>query len=111
MERVSDNYSARSRKIYSFVARINNPRYNIGVHSIDDIFGIWVSLEAMALDLVQLEDTVYRWKKRGRIPEDMWPTVIEKAAKHERLVTAQQLMKFNASIAKRGRPRQIVVNQ
>jgi len=76
------------------------------MQAIDDVFAIWDSLREMAEDLEQLEDTVYRWKKRGRIPEDMWPKVIEKAAKHERLVTAQQLMKFNAPISRRGRPRQ-----
>ena len=59
----------------------------------------------MADDLGQLEDTVYRWKKRSRIPEDIWPTLIEKAARYEKLVTAQHLMRFNAPVGRRGRPR------
>ena len=75
---------------------------------IHDIFAIWPSLRHMAEDLNQLEDTVYRWHKRGRIPEDVWPEVIAKAAKHEKLVTAQMLMSLNAPIGRRGRPRQIV---
>lgn len=76
------------------------------MQAIADIFAIWPSLREMAEDLGQLEDTVYRWKQRGRIPEDMWPAVIEKAAGREQLVTASQIMKLNAPIARRGRPRQ-----
>lgn len=75
------------------------------MQAIDDIFGIWPSLREMAEDLGQLEDTVYRWKQRGRIPEDAWPGIIEKAAGREKLVTASQIMRFNAPIARRGRPR------
>lgn len=75
------------------------------MQELHDIFAIWTSIKAMADDLGELEDTVYRWKKRGRIPEDAWPTVIEKAARREVLVTAQMLMKFNAVPKKRGRPR------
>ena len=78
------------------------------MQALQDIFEIWPSLSEMADDLGQLEDTVYRWKQRGRIPEDVWPSVIEKAAVRERLVTASQIMKFNAPIARRGRPRQTV---
>lgn len=75
------------------------------MQAIEDIFGIWPSLGEMAKDLGQLEDTVYRWKMRGRIPEDVWPIVIERAAARETLVTASQIMRFNAPIQKRGRPR------
>lgn len=78
------------------------------MQAIEDIFGIWPSLRQMAEDLGQLEDTVYRWKQRGRIPEDVWPTIIEKAAVREKLVTASQIMKCNAPILRRGRPRQNV---
>jgi hypothetical protein len=82
--------------------------YNDEMQVIQDIFGIWDSVEAMAIDLNQLEDTVYRWKHRGRIPEDVWPRIIEKAAAREKLVTALQLMKCNAPIKRRGRPRKEV---
>lgn len=75
------------------------------MQAIEDIFAIWPSLGEMAEDLGQLEDTVYRWKQRGRIPEDVWPSIIEKAAAREKLVTASQIMRFNAPIQKRGRPR------
>lgn len=76
------------------------------MQAIQDIFGIWPSISEMAADLGQLEDTVYRWKQRGRIPEDAWPMVIAKAAERESPVTASQIMRFNAPIARRGRPRQ-----
>lgn len=72
---------------------------------IDDIFAIWPSLRQMAEDLGQLEDTVYRWKQRGRIPEDVWPALIAKAAAREKLLTAAQIMRCNAPILRRGRPR------
>ena len=75
------------------------------MQGIQDIFGIWPSITVMALELDQLPDTVYRWKARGRIPENVWPAVIEKAAKRETLVTASQLMQFNGEIKTRGRPR------
>lgn len=75
------------------------------MQALDDIFAIWPSLREMAKDLESLEDTVYRWKQRGRIPEDVWPLIIAKAAEREQLVTASQIMKFNAPIARRGRPR------
>lgn len=88
---------------YSLIAGNINPVYNVTMQAIDDIFGIWPSLGEMAKDLGQIEDTVYRWKMRGRIPEDVWPTVIEKAAAREQLVTASQIMRFNAPIKKRGR--------
>lgn len=75
------------------------------MQAIDDIFKIWPTLGEMADDLGQLEDTVYRWKQRGRIPEDAWPMVIAKASEREKPVTASQIMRFNAPIARRGRPR------
>jgi hypothetical protein len=63
----------------------------------------------MAEEIGELEDTIYRWRKRGRIPEEAWPKIIEKAAKHEKLVTAQQLMNLNGPVGRRGRPRQNAV--
>lgn len=78
------------------------------MQAIHDIFGIWTSLGQMAKELGELEDTVYRWHLRGRIPEEAWPRVIEKAAKHEKLVTAQQLMILNGPVGRRGRRRKTV---
>jgi hypothetical protein len=60
-----------------------------------DIFEIWPSIKDMAADLNEKYDTVKRWRNRSRIPSDVWPRIIEKAARKERLVTAAQLLKFN----------------
>jgi hypothetical protein len=59
-----------------------------------DIFGIWKSLQAMA-------DELNEWRTRGRIPSHAWPKIIEKAARHEKLVTAQQLLDLNMPRRKR----------
>jgi hypothetical protein len=76
------------------------------MQELDDIFRIWPSIKDMADDINQLPDTVSRWKLRRRIPEDAWPKIIERAAAREQLVTASQIMKLNAPILRRGRPRQ-----
>lgn len=69
-----------------------------------DIFGIWPSLQAMADDIGQKADTVYRWKRSGRIPEQHWPAVIQKAALREHHVTANHLLAANRTPKMRGRP-------
>lgn len=74
---------------------------------IQDIFNIWPSIEEMASDLGELPDTVYRWRKKGRIPAHVWPELIEKAATREHLVTAAQLMKL-CVVKRQGRPRRHV---
>jgi hypothetical protein len=66
-----------------------------------DIFGIWKSLQAMADELNENYDTVKQWRTRGRIPSHAWPKIIEKAARHEKLVTAQQLLDLNMPRRKR----------
>ena len=75
------------------------------MQEIGDIFEIWESITEMADDINQLPDTVYRWKVRGRIPEDMWPRVIGAAAMRKKTVTAQMLLRLNAPIKRRGRKR------
>ena len=75
------------------------------MQAFDDIFEIWPSLSAMAADLDQLEDTVYRWRRRGRVPEDIWSRLIEKAALRGKLVAPSDLMRLNGTIKRRGRPR------
>lgn len=93
-----------SPELLSRIARIIYPRYKTGVQDIHDIFAIWPSISAMAEDLNEKHDTVFRWKLRRRIPEHVWPSVIEKAAKRERLVTAAQLLALNGPMGRRGRP-------
>lgn len=69
-----------------------------------DIFGIWATDAAMAHDLKQLPDTVYRWRKRGRIPEEQWDAVIEAAARCGRHLTATDILAANTPAKQRGRP-------
>ena len=78
------------------------------MQAIQDIFAIWPSISVMASELEQLPDTVFRWRKKGRIPVDVWPRLIEVAARHEVLITATQLMNFNVDAPPRGRPRKAV---
>jgi hypothetical protein len=91
--------------MYSRLARIINPVYNVGMQSIQDIFDVWPSVSVMASELEQLPDTVSRWRKKQRIPVDVWPRLIETAARREVLITATQLMNMNADAPPRGRPR------
>lgn len=69
-----------------------------------DIFAIWPSPSALATDIRQKPDTVFRWTKRKRIPEDAWSEVIEAAARRGTVIDASDLLAFNAPMKKRGRP-------
>ena len=71
---------------------------------IQDIFGIWPSLPAMAIAIGAKPDTVYRWQKKGRIPEDSWQPVIDAAAIRGRQITAADLLAVNTPPKLRGRP-------
>ncbi len=64
--------------------------------TLQDIFSIWPSDRAMAEELSEKTDTVKHWRLRGRIPSDVWPKIIEKAARRETLVTASQLLDLHA---------------
>jgi len=67
------------------------------MQALRDIFAIWPSIKAMADDLDEKPDTVKRWRIRRRIPSDVWPRIIEKAARREQLVTAAQLLDLHAA--------------
>lgn len=74
------------------------------MQGLQDIFGRWPSISALAEDINENYDTVLRWRIRGRIPEDAWPKLIERSAANNDPVTAEDLLAFNAPIKKRGRP-------
>lgn len=57
----------------------------------------------MAADLGEKPDTVLRWRLRRRIPEHAWEQVIQRAALRGQLLTASQLLSFNAPMKRRGR--------
>jgi len=52
----------------------------------------------MAEALDEDYETVRKWRLRKRIPERAWPTLIEKAALREKLLTASQIMKLNGPL-------------
>ena len=68
-----------------------------------DIFEIWGGYPTLAVELDEKPDTVYRWRKRRRIPEWVWPDLIESAASRGVELTADELLRFNHS---QGRARQ-----
>lgn len=69
-----------------------------------DIFSLWDSETVLAEAISQKPDTVYRWKKRHRIPEAHWNSVIDAARKLGKEITASDLHRFNAPMKMRGRP-------
>jgi hypothetical protein len=78
------------------------------MQDIQDIFGIWPSINSMAEALNEKPDTVSRWRLRGRIPEDVWAKLIERTAALDRPITAEDLLAVNAPMRKRGRPSKVV---
>lgn len=74
------------------------------MQALQDIFGIWPDLSSMATAIGQKPDTVYRWSKKGRIPEDSWQSVIDAAVVRGRQLTASDLLAANKPPKLRGRP-------
>lgn len=93
-----------SSEVISGLARIIYPIIVAGMQGIQDIFGIWPSINSMAEALSEKPDTVLRWKLRRRIPEHIWPKLIERSAELNRPVTADDLLVLNAPMGRRGRP-------
>lgn len=52
----------------------------------------------MAEELEEDYEIVRKWRQRGRIPERAWPSLIEKAARRERLITASMLLNLNGPL-------------
>jgi hypothetical protein len=78
------------------------------MQAIQDIFGdkISVGIAQVALILGEQEDTVYRWVRRGRIPDCK---VIDfaaatKKATEVKAVDALEVLRMNAPMKKRGWP-------
>lgn len=81
------------------------------MQGIQDIFGIWPSINSMAEALSEKPDTVSRWKLRGRIPEHIWPKLIERSAGLTTPITAETLLAFNTPMLPRGKPSHKVVSR
>jgi len=74
------------------------------MQALDDIFSIWTSISSLATALNEKEDTVYRWKKRRRIPEDAWQPVIDAAALRGKTLTIADMHAANRPPKRRGKP-------
>lgn len=72
--------------------------------AIEDIFGIWGRPSNLAVDIHAKADTVRKWWKHRRIPEDAWAEVIEAARKRGHRITAQDILSANKPMKPRGRP-------
>lgn len=69
-----------------------------------NIFGIWPTFTELATDISVKPDTVRKWKKSGRIPQESWQSVIEAARRRGHLVTVESILAFNTPMKRRGRP-------
>ena len=78
--------------------------YNVEMQESLNIFAIWPDYSDLAADIDQKVDTVFRWTKRHRIPEDAWEAVIAAAARRGHALSATQILEFNAPMKRRGRP-------
>lgn len=73
------------------------------MQALHDIFAIWTDLRSMATALNEKKDTVYRWHRRGRIPDTAWQRVIKAAEVRGRQLTVADLHAANRPAKPRGR--------
>lgn len=73
------------------------------MQALQDIFSIWDGHKGLATALNEKQDTVYRWKRRKRIPDSAWARIIEAAAAKGQVVTVADLHAANRPRAARGR--------
>lgn len=74
---------------------------------VHDIFSIWgtdlsKAARALATALKEKHDTVYRWGKRGRIPGDAFPGIVEAARIKGKILTLADLHAANRPRKARG---------
>jgi len=58
----------------------------------------------MAVDIGAQPDTVRKWRKFGRIPQDSWQVVIAAAAAKGHSITLDTFVSLNTPMKQRGRP-------
>jgi hypothetical protein len=76
------------------------------MQELQDIFTkLWPNAKVMSEEIGEPYDTVRRWRSRGRIPERVWPIIIEKAARREQFITAGQLLTLNRALESPSRKR------
>lgn len=74
------------------------------MQAIHDIFSLWPTVAAFANDLKARPDTVRKWKKFQRIPQESWEDVISAAASRGMNLTVTDIIAANAPMKQRGRP-------
>ena len=90
--------------MFSGIDRITYPYYKGVMQAIQDIFGIWPTPTDMARAIGAKPDTVLKWSRKGRIPEDSWQSVIDAAMVRGRALTAADILAANTPPKLRGRP-------
>jgi len=74
------------------------------MRQIHEIFGLWNSVTEMATAISAKPDTVRKWKKFNRIPQDAWRSVIDAAVVKGAELTVDDIMAANEPMKQRGRP-------
>lgn len=74
------------------------------MQAIDDIFRIWPTTAALAAAIGAKSDTVRKWKKFGRVPQEAWAPLILAASRLGRQITVAHICAVNTPMKKRGRP-------
>lgn len=62
---------------------------------------VWPTVRAMAADIGEDYETARKWLLRGRLPERVWPALIQKSAHTPHPLTADMLMRANLPRKKR----------
>jgi len=74
------------------------------MQTVQDIFALWGSTTEMAVAISARPDTVRKWKKFQRIPQDAWRSVIDAAVIKGVVLTVDDIMAANQPMKQRGRP-------
>lgn len=78
------------------------------MQALSDIFDVFGSprdaVRHLAEAIGEKVDTVYRWRRSGRIPERSWTAVIAAVGAKGRELTATDLLAANRTPKQRGRP-------
>lgn len=72
------------------------------MQAVEDIFRIWESTTQMAEAIGEKPDTVFRWRRRGRIPEHALGAVCAAAKERGRRLTVAKILALNTPMKPRG---------
>lgn len=80
------------------------------MQAVHDIFRFWNSTAEFAKAIHERPDTVRKWKKFHRIPEEAWERVIVAAAAKGHAISLGDIMAANRPMLRRGRPKKITAS-